>query len=47
MTEIAVIKKQSTDLQSKLMVWFLFDRDRRHKRVNGLPMFVRYCIAFG
>ena len=28
------IRTQSTDLQSKSMDWFLYDRDLRHERVN-------------
>ena len=31
MTEVPNIQKQSTDLQSKSMDWFLYDRDFRHE----------------
>ena len=27
-------RNQSTDLQSKSMDWYLYDRDHRHERVN-------------
>ena len=38
MTEVPIMKKplQSTDLQSKSMGCFLYGRDLRHERVNGL-----------
>ena len=36
MTDVLIIKNQSTDLQSKSMDWFLCDRDLRHERVNAL-----------
>ena len=34
MTDVSSYRNQSTDLQSKSMVWFLHDRDLRHERVN-------------
>ena len=34
MTKFHVIWQQPIDLQSKLMDWFLYDRDLRHERAN-------------
>ena len=31
MTEVPNIQNQSTDLKSKSMDWFLYDRDLRHE----------------
>ena len=33
-TEVPIIKKQSTDIQCKLMDWFLYDRDLRREIIN-------------
>ena len=35
MTEVRSYRKQSIDLQSKSMEWFLYDTDLRHERVKG------------
>ena len=35
MTESLLYRNQPIDLHSKLMDWFLYDRDLRHERVNA------------
>ena len=34
MMEVPIVKPQSTDLQSKSMNWFLYDRDPCYERID-------------
>ena len=41
MTQVLSYRNKSIDLHSKLMDWFLYDRNLRHERVKGLSTLVR------